>query len=67
MSSETDSEDDEEEEKAPTKAGEGETSDGAVVDDRDETMGVSLGPVTQGHLVGVRREHMGVCFRFFVH
>lgn len=24
------------------------------VDDRDETMGVSLGPATQGHLVGVR-------------
>lgn len=26
---------------------------GATIDNRDETMGVSLGPVAQGHIVGV--------------
>ncbi len=64
MSSETDSEDGEGSgggDGGQTKAGEGETGNEAVVDDRDETMGISLGPVTQGHLVGVRREHICLC------
>lgn len=33
-------------------AGDGRST-GATIDNRDETMGVSLGPVAQGHIVGV--------------
>jgi len=68
MSSETGSEDSEGgggEEESKAKAEGGETSDSAVVDDRDETMGVSLGPVTQGHLVGVRFECLRLCVTGF--
>lgn len=36
------------------KSGRGDGGDsGATVDNRDETMGVSLGPVAQGYIVGV--------------
>lgn len=35
------------------RGGDGHDS-GKTVDNRDETMGVSLGPVAQGHIVGVR-------------
>lgn len=38
--------------KEKSVAGDG-CGNGATIDNRDETMGVSLGPLAQGHIVGV--------------